>query len=80
MNTIFDPSVIGFTVFAISMPAVSLVLFIVDLANVWVMEWSDAVSWVASVLAIISVWEWFVRIDQLERIKKKWYIGPPSLR
>lgn len=71
MNTIFDPSVIGFTVFAISMPAVSLVLFIVDLANVWVMEWSDAVSWVASVLAIISVWEWFVRIDQLERIKKK---------
>lgn len=70
-HSVLDPDLLPITMFAMVAAASTLTLFIVDLADVWVIEWSDAVAWVATAVAIITVWEWFERSDKLERHRER---------
>lgn len=66
-----DPSMFLLTVLALLAAMSPIILFIVDLANVWIFEWSDALSWVMSMLAIVTVREWADRVYTAEKIREK---------
>lgn len=48
-----------------------IALFIVDVGGWWVVEWTDSVSWLTSILSIITVWEWARRVEVRERHREK---------
>lgn len=66
-----QPSILLLTILAIVAAASQIILFIVDLVNVWVIEWSDAIAWVTTVLSIVAVREWADRIYLMERHREK---------
>lgn len=55
------------TLIAVLAASSPIVIFVVDLANVWIFEWTDALAWVAYALAIVVVKEWDERVDGQER-------------
>lgn len=66
-----NPAMLLLTFLAIVAAASPIILFIVDLANVWVIEWSDAISWVTAMASIVTVREWADRVYRLERNREK---------
>lgn len=66
-----QPSILLLTILAIVAAASQIILFIVDLVNVWIVEWSDAIAWVTTVLSIVTVREWADRIHLMERHREK---------
>lgn len=65
------PSVMFFTLLEFSAACSSIVLFIIDLASIWIIQWSDSMSWVTSVLSIVTVWELADKVYALERRYEK---------
>jgi hypothetical protein len=65
------PSMLLLTVLALLAAMSPIILFIVDLVNVWIFEWTDALSWVTSMLAIVTVREWADRVYIAEKIREK---------
>lgn len=53
---------------AVMMP---LVFFILDLANYWIVGWSEFVRWVSGAASSVVVWEWIDVIERLQREKQK---------
>ncbi|KAF5095755.1 hypothetical protein D0Z00_003027 [Geotrichum galactomycetum] len=66
-----NPSMLFLTVLALLAAMSPIILFIVDLVNVWIFEWTDALSWVTSMLAIVTVREWADRVYIEEKIREK---------
>lgn len=66
-----DPSMLFLTILALLAAMSPIILFIVDLVNLWIFEWADALSWVTSMLAIVTVREWADRVHVAERIREK---------
>lgn len=65
------PSMLLLSFLAIVAAASPIILFIVDLVNVWVIDWTDAISWVTTMLSIVTVREWSDRVYRLERHREK---------
>lgn len=42
-----------------------------DIANAWLVEWSDSLTWISTLLAIVCAWEWIDRVERLERHHEK---------
>lgn len=66
-----DPCVAPLTFLTLMATTGSIVLFIFDLADFWITEWSDSVSWISTVLSFVTVWEWYERTELLERHREK---------
>lgn len=59
------------TLIAILASCSPVVLFVVDVANAWLVEWSDSLTWISTLLAIVCAWEWIDRVERLERHHEK---------
>lgn len=59
------------TLIAIMASSSPVVLFVVDIANAWLVEWSDSLTWISTLLAIVCAWEWIDRVERLERHHEK---------
>ncbi|KAA8910839.1 hypothetical protein TRICI_004027 [Trichomonascus ciferrii] len=63
---------LGFFSFVSMLASVApIALFIVDVGGWWVVEWTDSVSWLTSILSIVTVWEWARRVESRERHREK---------
>lgn len=65
------PSTIFLTVLAVGTACSTIILFIIDLASIWILEWSDSMNWITTVLSIVTVWELTDRVYSLERLNEK---------
>lgn len=66
-----QPSLLLFSFLAVISAASPIILFIVDIANIWIVEWTDGISWFSAVLSLVTVCEWHERIYRLERHREK---------
>lgn len=66
-------SLLPFTLLTLVVILIPIVLFIVDVNGWWIINWVDSVSWVSTLLSVITVWEWFQYVEekfnQLEQSK-----------
>lgn len=65
------PSLLLVTLLALLAASSTMILFIVDLANIWVMEWADSLSWITTVFSIVMVREWADRVYTMQRQYEK---------
>lgn len=64
-------SIVLLSFLSITAASSTIILFVVDLANVWVIEWADSISWVTTLLSIVTVREWADRVYCLQRHYEK---------
>lgn len=64
-------SMLIMTLLAILAVSATIILFIVDLASFWFIEWADSLAWITTVFSIVTVREWADRIYILQRKKQK---------
>lgn len=66
-------SLLPFTFLTLVAVLIPIVLFIVDVNGWWIINWVDSVSWVSTLLSVITVWEWYQYVEekfnQLEQSK-----------
>jgi hypothetical protein len=65
------PSLLLMTFIALLAASSTMILFIVDLANIWVIEWADSLSWITTVFSIVMVREWADRVYAMQRRHEK---------
>lgn len=65
------PSLLLVTLLALLAASSTIILFIVDLANIWVIEWADSLSWITTVFSIVMVREWADRVYTMQRRHEK---------
>lgn len=65
------PSLIFLTILAFIAACSTIIVFVIDLVDVWIVEWTDSMNWVTSLLAIVLVWEWADRVYTMERRNEK---------
>lgn len=56
-----------FSVLAVVCSLLNVAFFIVDVGGWWMANWLDSLSWAATVLNIITVWEWIGRVERTQR-------------
>lgn len=66
-----QPTMLLLTFLAVMAAASPIIFFIVDLANVWIIEWTDAIGWATSMLSIVTVYEWADRVYRSQRHHEK---------
>lgn len=67
----FHRSLMFFSFVSMLASVAPIALFIVDVGGWWVVEWTDSVSWLTSILSIVTVWEWARRVESRERHREK---------
>jgi hypothetical protein len=67
----FNRNLIFFSFVSMLASVAPIALFIVDVGGWWVVEWTDSVSWLTSILSIVTVWEWARRVESRERHREK---------
>lgn len=65
------PSLIILTLLAFIAACSTIIVFVIDLVDVWIVEWTDSMNWVTSLLSIVLVWEWADRVYTMERRNEK---------
>ena len=65
------PSLLLEALLALLAASSTIILFIVDLANIWAIEWADSLSWITTVFSIVMMREWADRVYTMQRRHEK---------